>query len=222
MPTGVYKKKFKDLTGIKFGKLTVIKFEGREKRFLMWLCKCDCGNEKIIRGTSLTCVKNPTLSCGCNHIGRGNIIHSSSKTRLYNIWRNMKTRCYDTKATFYKRYGKRGITICDEWKENFKTFKKWSLENGYSDNLEIDRIDNNGNYEPSNCKWATRKEQNNNKSNNHFVEINGETKTLKQWCEYKKIPYVTVTTRIHRGMDDKKAILTPVRRYTVKYDDIEG
>jgi hypothetical protein len=196
MPTGIYNRKFNDLTGERFGKLIVIEFKGRTKGFVMWLCKCDCGNEKVIRGVNLTSPNKPTRSCGCNHVMCTNAKHNSAKTRLYRIWANMKTRCYNTKNYKYKRYGARGITICEEWKEDFEIFKKWALENGYDDNLTIDRKNNNGNYEPSNCRWVNDFKQANNKSNNIHYEIKGENHTLAEWCRIYNSFYYSVWNAI--------------------------
>ena len=145
--------KLNDLTGQRFGRLTVL-----ERTELKWLCKCDCGNKKIVAGGHL--VSGDTKSCGCLRIK-----HGMRNTRLYSIWHGMKERCYNTKHKFYKHYGGRGIKVCEEWKNDFQTFADWALSHGYADNLTIDRIDVNGNYEPSNCQWATNAEQQRNKRN---------------------------------------------------------
>lgn len=178
----------KDLTGQTFGKLTVIKFEGYRtspsgrKRFL-WLCRCECGN--LVITTTDTLKRNRRTSCGCSkkkslrksssqirkikdysknkydHMEAPE--HGYSRTRLYNIWQAMKTRCYNKNHKYYKDYGGRGITVCPEWQHDFLKFREWALQNGYKENLTLDRIDVNGNYEPGNCRWATMKEQNENK-----------------------------------------------------------
>lgn len=149
-----------DLTGQKFGRLTVVERHGVKDGHAAWLCKCDCGNTTVVNGRNLR--NGRTTSCGCYHkeilINRSKT-HGMSKTRLYRIWHNMKNRCFYTKDKHFNDYGGRGITVCDEWKNDFESFKKWSLSNGYSDELTIDRINNDGNYEPSNCRWVTMKEQ---------------------------------------------------------------
>lgn len=129
-----------------------------------------------------------------------------SYDRLYKIYQGMKERCYNKNKSNYKNYGGRGIVICDEWLKDYKTFKKWALNNGYSNNLTIDRIDNNGNYEPNNCRWATFKQQQNNKRNNHYIEYNGETKTLKEWSEYYNLNVDTLRSRLKRGLSFEQSI----------------
>lgn len=156
--------KIKDLTGKKFGRLKVIKYNGSNKNGrALWLCQCDCGNTKTIIGNSL--LSGLTISCGCYNKECSKEIHSKHKqsySKLYKVWQGMKTRCYNGKFIYYKNYGGRGISICDKWKYNFLTFYKWAINNGYQEGLTIDRTNNDGNYEPNNCRWVTRAEQNRN------------------------------------------------------------
>ena len=122
----------------------------------------------------------------------------NTKNRLYRIWADMKRRCKNSDRPNYKNYGGKGIRVCQEWENSFDSFREWALNNGYSDDLSIDRIDNDGNYEPSNCRWATAKEQANNKRNNFYIEYKGETRTLAQWCEVFGLERNVVAMRIYR------------------------
>jgi hypothetical protein len=182
-----------DLTGKRFGKLIVIKrLERKNNQTGKWLCKCDCGGTNEVRTTDLT--GGNTKSCGCLTTYK----HGGTGTRLFHIWDNMKRRCGAAKNSSYKDYGGRGIRVCDEWLD-FAVFKEWALLHGYAENLTIDRKDNNGNYEPDNCRWATMKEQGNNQRGNINITYNGETKTLKQWSEFLGIKYITLLFRIRYG-----------------------
>lgn len=141
------------------------------------------------------------------------ITHGLSGTRIYNIWIDMKKRCYDTKNNRYNRYGGRGITVCDEWVHNFKGFYDWSMDNGYNDNLTIDRKDVNGNYEPNNCRWITMKEQQRNTSRNRYVTANGETKTIAEWSEITGISQDVIKDRLNKlHWSEQEAVAIPTMR----------
>lgn len=180
--------RIKDMTDMKVGFCHVVSYAGLDKeRRALWKCICDCGNAFIARGKDLR--NGSTKSCGCfktrvaKRNGNNNKTHGETKTRLYNIWRGIKKRCLLPNDTSYEWYGAKGITICDEWLESYEVFREWALKNGYEDNLSIDRVDNNGNYEPSNCRWITMKEQENNRTNNVVVEFRGYERTLAQIAE---------------------------------------
>lgn len=146
----------KDLTGQRFGKLVVLGLEGHHDKRRHWKCVCDCGNEVVFSTNRL----RKQISCGC---AKGRVGAKVKGQRLYRIMTGMKDRCYNPNATGYKNYGGRGITICDEWRNDFFAFRDWAYANGYAEGLTIDRIDNDKGYCPENCRWATKAEQNRNK-----------------------------------------------------------
>lgn len=202
----------KNEVGNRYGKLLVLEYAGTNGHNALWKCKCDCGKECVKLGVSLRC--GHTRSCGCYHKEQLSERNTKYKVcaprRLYQTWRGMIDRCENPKAKYYCNYGGRGISVCTEWHE-FETFAKWALNNGYTKELTIDRMDNDGSYCPENCKWSTKIEQENNKRSNRKVTINGETKNLCQWCELYGIKEVSVYSRMRYGWDIEKAIKTPVR-----------
>ena len=195
----------KNLVGKQFGRLTVIERAGKDKfRHVIWKCKCECGNYINIVGYSLE--RGQTTSCGCYRKEKSIerfTIHNMRNSRIYYIWRSMRMRCNNQKNSSYKNYGGRGIKVCKEWNESFESFYEWAVQNGYSEDLSIDRIDCNGNYEPSNCRWADIKTQANNKRNNHKITIDNVTKNLKEWCDYYELNRSTVYRRIAKGLPQK-------------------
>lgn len=204
------------LIGTKYGRLTITGFESDGRRWL-WRVRCDCGNEKLVSPTDVR--NGRTKSCGCLHRESSReratkFTHSvTDNKRLYMIYNHMKQRCYKKSSPRYSDYGGRGISICEEWLDKdrgFDNFVSWALENGYSDEMTIDRIDVKGNYSPENCAWKTRKEQNNNKRQTLWVEYNGERIQLRKLCEREGVNYDTVHNRIYAlGWDVEKAIVTP-------------
>lgn len=170
-----------DLTGMKFNRLTAISYIGQGSCGAKWLFKCDCGREVV---TNAYPVKHgQTKSCGCwNEENKHNRyrIHGLTGTRIQVTWSHMKQRCYNPNCREYEHYGGRGISVCEEWKNSVAEFAKWAYANGYKENLTLDRIDNDGNYEPNNCRWVSMEVQENNKRNNHYYDINDGRYTLSQ------------------------------------------
>lgn len=189
-----------DLTGKRYNRLTVIAVNGKDKNgHPLWECCCDCGNTCFVTGSRLR--SGNTGSCGCLHseqLTERNTKHGKSGSHIYKIYKDMKSRCQNTKNKEYKNYGDRGIKVCNEWlvESGFENFYKWAMENGYKEDLTIDRIDVNGNYEPGNCRWATQKEQQNNKRNNHKIELNGEIHTIAEWSEITGIKQSMIEARL--------------------------
>lgn len=196
--------RIKDLTGKRFGRLTVLGLDvNQDTRKTFWECQCDCG--KIITTRSDRLQSGRVKSCGCykkeqdaRNVSK-NHKHKMSGTRIYHEWQGMKARCYNENDSRYSDWGGRGIKVCDQWKNDFSSFYDWSIKNGYQENKTIDRINNDGNYEPSNCRWATMKEQSNNRRSNINITIGNTTKTLTQWCEVFDIDYKKVNRRYKRN-----------------------
>lgn len=151
------------LSGLHFGHLTVIERAGthQKTRRALWRCCCDCGKSIITSTHALT--HGFVTGCGCRKLRGMNTSHGLRHTRIYSIWKSMKQRCYNPKHKYYKYYGDRGITICNEWLHNIQTFYDWAITHGYEDDLTIDRIDNDKGYSPDNCRWTTMAEQNKNR-----------------------------------------------------------
>lgn len=212
----IKERKLNNLCGKKFGRLTVIRQSDNHtypcgNSSVTWECKCDCGNLVTVLSRSLT--KGATLSCGCYHkelAKKQKTIHGKHNTRLYRIWYKMHDRCYNIKSSAYKNYGNRGIIICDKWKNDFMSFYEWAMNNGYSDELTIDRINVNGNYEPSNCRWVNRKFQANNRRNNNIITYNNESLTISEWADKINMNRSTFANRLSSGWNVEKSITTPI------------
>lgn len=191
----------KDLTGKRFGRLTVVSFSHKSecgKNY--WVCHCDCGKEIITNSSNL--ITNQSKSCGCLRKKTSSLLHKKhgqSETRLYNVWRAIRSRCLLPNTKSYNRYGGRGIKICKEWYKNFEPFFIWSLKNGYKKGLTIDRIDNNGDYCPENCRWTTVKEQSKNRRNSVFYILNGVKTNLSDLLASTNFPESTYHKRIKSG-----------------------
>lgn len=188
------------MIGNKFGRLTIIDSADRASNGkLRWLCRCDCGNEKIIRWSNLK--NGTTQSCGCLMIERvkqSNTRHGGYDSVEYHSWRQMMQRCYDRGCKDYPRYGGRGITVCEEWKRSFASFLA-SVGKKPSPNLTIERSDNNGNYQPGNVRWATVADQNKNRSCTLIISVSGPSKTLAELAKLYGVKYITAWQRYRKG-----------------------
>lgn len=202
-------KQFRNLIGKRLGRLVAIKPVAltNNGRYI-WEFRCDCGNHFIIAPD-----QKKTKSCGCltsELLSKINTKHGLSKSREHSIWTNMKTRCSNPIHINWNVYGGKGIRVCERWLHSFENF--------YADmgvcpsKMSIERINRNGNYEPPNCRWATSKEQANNKSTNHFLTYNGKTQTMSQWASELGMKKPTINSRVMSGWSDGKIITTPIRK----------
>lgn len=203
-----------DITGIKFGRLTAIREDGRKRSARFWICKCDCGKE--IRTTRQHLIDGHTKSCGClkhNNPNDPKITHGDSiggANRLYRIWSLMKDRCLNKKSRAWKWYGGKGVSIFQDWLD-YNNFKEWAISNGYNEKLTIDRIDSNGNYEPANCRWVTMHQQQLNKTSSRYVTYNGRSISILELSDITGIKSKLLYQRIiTKGWDVEKAVSTPI------------
>ena len=199
-----------DLTGQQFGKLTVINQAPSNKHGqARWNCQCECGKKIIVSGYILR--QRKQCSCSdCYHKSR--ITHDLSDHPLYKTWQNMKNRCYLTTHPSYKGYGARGITVCEDWRVDFVTFYEWSISNGWGEGLSIDRIDVNGNYEPSNCRWVDDSVQANNKRKTLKFNYNGQLRTITELAEIANMPRYNIYNRLIRyGWSVERTMSTPIQ-----------
>lgn len=193
-----------ELQGKRFGKWFVVAWNKEKHK---WLCKCDCGTEKFIETYTLKSGKSTRChKCRNLYVGLQNSTHHKTHTRIYRIYRTMLARCYLKSNSKYRDYGERGISVCEEWKKSFVVFHDWAMLNGYADNLQIDRKNNNGNYEPSNCRWVTCKENANNTRKNHKITFKGITKNLCEWAVILNIKSATIRYRLKRGWTIDRAL----------------
>lgn len=212
--------KMRDYTGERYGKLTVLEYVGtkryRNGRATQWLCQCDCGNKTVVDSVSLK--TGNTVSCGCHRrelsskrmIERnkthGITIGSEEDKRLYRLWAAIKRRCYYEKCVGYHNYGGRGVRMCDEWKNEAAKFVEWCKSHGYKKGLEIDRINNNGNYEPNNCQFISKVENEKKKRNTIWLTIDGISKVCADWNRLMEKPEKYYIQRIYRKMGEEYAI----------------
>jgi hypothetical protein len=208
-------KKRIDRTGERFGNLVVLdRVEGTKRT--MWRCQCDCGNETTVDTANLG--NGHTRSCGClvkQKASDNFTTHGLTNTSEHHVWMGFKGRCYNENDKGYAGYGERGIKICDRWLESFDNFLE-DMGNKPSPEHSIDRIDNDKGYFKENCRWATKKEQANNRRSSKYLVIDGETKTQSEWADIFKISQLNIQNRLSRGWTPEQAVKTPVRQINVK------
>ena len=199
--------------GNKYGKLTVIEFAGIESHGqATWLCECECGNTTITRGNRLR--KGATRSCGCLH-KRPDTKTTMYKTPEYRIWISMNDRCYNEKSVVFHNYGGRGITVCTRWRESMQAF--YDDMGPRPDGYTLDRINNDGPYSLENCRWATMKEQQNNRRDNHMLTYDGKTMTISQWADFLGVTQNLLNRRLHMGWSDERTLSQPLRYSKLSY-----
>lgn len=206
------KRIFTDLTGERFTRWLVVEYIGRINKNPIYRCRCDCGTEKQVNSGRL--LNGTSKSCGCLHIEqtiKHGHIRNNKRTKEYRMWIGMKNRCFNPNADQYHNYGGRGITVCEEWKESFEAFLNY-VGPCPSTKHSLDRIDVNGDYEPGNVRYATTKEQCNNKRNNHRLEYNGESHTITEWGELLGIGKRIILTRLRAKWPVAKTLTTPIKQ----------
>lgn len=200
-----------DLTGRNFDKLKVVERAEDKGGQTMWLCSCECGNVTIVNASALR--SGHTKSCGCYRYTipkEINTKHGKSRTQTHKTWCDIKSRCLCLTDHAYKDYGGRGITVCDRWRYSFEAFYEdvSKLPHFNEKGFTLDRIDNDGNYEPNNVRWVDRITQGNNKRNNRLITYNGETHTMAEWARIKGINYNLLANRLYGGWDIARALET--------------
>lgn len=195
------------MIGQSFGRWLVIGEAERDKNRRYWLCKCSCGVIKKVDGQNLKSGKSKSCGCLLHENSGPEVRHALSTTKIYWVWSGMKQRCYNPKATGYTNYGARGIKVCDEWKDEPDAFFRWAFNSGYAENLSIDRIDNNGDYEPNNCRWVGPGIQaNNTRASNRELTFNGVTKSFKEWTIVIGISTRTLHDRLQNNWSEEDIV----------------
>lgn len=209
----------KSVCGVKadkrYGKWTVLGCAFRRGQAKVWyvVCRCDCGRIAVVNAHSLH--RDKSHKCHSCQVGEKNLRHGDTGSRLYRVWQNMKRRCYDNKHQDWNDYGGRGIQVCDEWINDFTAFRDWSLKNGYEKSLQIDRMENDGNYHPGNCRWSTTHDQCRNKRSNVWIEFSGKRLCLADWAKCLGISTGTLWNRISvLKWPLERALTTPLRGRT--------
>lgn len=206
-----FTKTCRDLTGMTFKRLTVVRFSHRgESKQLFWECLCSCGKTTFVISAHLN--KGICRSCGCYAAERSSEVHykhGHSRSPIYKLWHAMLSRCHTVESKNYKQYGARGISVCQRWRDSFENFLA-DMGPRPSPAYSIDRIDNNKGYEPENCRWATLKTQQRNTSRNHFLTYAGETLTISEWAERMKFDPRVIQCRLKRGWTSERSVTSPL------------
>jgi len=211
-----------DLTGEYCNGMKILGLKGKSKSGdNLWYFQCVCGKTHYASATHLN--RGKVKSCGCiknDLIGKANSTHGKNGEPTYAVWKTMKSRCNNPNNKKYKRYGARGIKVCSEWEKSFLSFHEWAMSNGYAKGLSIDRIENNGNYEPKNCRWVNNGIQSRNRSNNRIIEYKGVSKCLSEWSRLTGLGHKTISSRIKRGWTIEEALTTSTNKTKVKKMEI--
>jgi len=207
--------RYTDHTGERYGSLTVLHVDSErttpEHRY--WRVRCDCGEEITVTYSNMKIRKDKSCGCKTGLRRKAPVLHGRARSAEYNAWWHIKDRCSNPKAANYQRYGGRGITVADEWLDNFQAFYDHVGPRPSAEH-SLDRLDVNGNYEPGNVRWATPVEQARNRRNNILATLNGETKCLAEWCNLLGVKHGTMMNRIQKGWSPERALLTPIRSYS--------
>lgn len=214
--------KVHNLSGQRFGRLVAIEQSGYSNDGqAKWLCLCDCGGRAVIVAGHLR--SGHTQSCGClkgDSIRKLSVTHGSTNTRLYTIWTGIKQRCLNPVNPAFCDYGKRGVKICNEWKESFSNFQHWAYLNGYRDNLTIDRINVHGDYCPQNCRWITKSEQSNNRRTSRYIKYCGFKRTVKDWCDFLRIQRFPFDHAVQEHKDLTQVLQNQLARYEITDEQV--
>lgn len=213
----------RDRSGERLGRLTVLARAESRGKSTYWLCRCDCGVEKEMAASAL----KGSVSCGCYRremasiaMRRMSLSHGKSRTRLYRVWQSFRDRCNNPNAQAYENYGGRGITVCESW-DDFLVFEAWALSSGYKKGLSLDRIDNDKGYSPGNCRWATMRQQSNNRRSSMLIAYNGESLSATEWSRKLGIKKATIFSRIRAGLPVEE-VLSPVLKGNYRHDSFKG
>lgn len=205
--------RFEDLTGKPYGRLRVLSRAENKGKHVSWRCRCVCGAETVVRAFALKC--GGVQSCGCHQLKRAievNTKHGKYRTAEYRVWIGMVQRCTNPKHKMYALYGGRNIVVCEAWRRSFEAFLS-DMGKRPSPKYSLDRVDTNGHYEPSNCRWATQKEQCRNTRRNKIIEYDGAMMTLVEWSELLDINYGTLQARLRLGWSVERAFTESVRSH---------